>query len=111
MLNLRDGCGDARSPAPGDAETDDHPPLHGDFLRKSYWLWLRVALVVVAVAHRRLAPSSSATTSTTERAPPSSAVQARSWSRPTTTRLPPLMTNPRRQDRLKHANRSALRVF
>jgi Phage integrase family len=50
---------------------------------------LRVVLVVVAVAHRRLAPSSSATTSTTERALPSSAVQLRCWSRPTTmTRLP-----------------------
>jgi hypothetical protein len=51
--------------------------------------WLRVVLVVVAVAHRRLAPSSSATTSTTDRAEPSSAVQLRCWSRPTTTtRLP-----------------------
>jgi predicted dinucleotide-utilizing enzyme len=39
--------------------------------------------------HRRLGPSSSATTSTTERALPSSAVQLRCWSRPTTTtRLP-----------------------
>jgi hypothetical protein len=35
-----------------------------------------VVLVVVAVAQRRLGPSSSATTSTTERALPSSAVQA-----------------------------------
>jgi hypothetical protein len=51
--------------------------------------WLLVALVVVAVAHRRLGPSSSATTSTTDRALPSSAVQLRCWSRPTTTiRLP-----------------------
>jgi integrase len=51
--------------------------------------WLRGVLVVVAVAHRRLGPSSSATTSTTERALPSSAVQLRCWSRPTTTtRLP-----------------------
>jgi hypothetical protein len=33
--------------------------------------WLRVVLVVVAVAQRRLGPSSSATTSTTERALPS----------------------------------------
>src|SRR5215207_10464272 len=57
--------------------------------RAGYWLWLRVVLVVVAVAHRRLGPSSSATTSTTERALPSSAVHARCWSRPTTTiRLP-----------------------
>jgi hypothetical protein len=48
-----------------------------------------VVLVVFAVAHRRLGPSSSASTSTTDRALPSSAVQARCWSRPvTTTRLP-----------------------
>jgi len=54
-----------------------------------YWVWLLVALVVVAVAQRRLGPSSSTTTSTTDRAPPSSAVQVRCWSRPsTTTRLP-----------------------
>ena len=46
--------------------------------------WLRVALVVVAVTQRRLGPSSSATTSTTDRALPSSAVQVRCWSRPTT---------------------------
>jgi hypothetical protein len=38
-----------------------------------------------AVAQRRLGPSSSAMTSTTERALPSSAVQFRCWSRPTTT--------------------------
>jgi len=37
-----------------------------------YWL-----LVVVAVAHRRLGPSSSASTSTVDRALPSSAVQVR----------------------------------
>jgi hypothetical protein len=47
--------------------------------------WLRVVLVVVAVAHRRLGPSSSATTSTTDRALPSSAVHDRCWSLPTTT--------------------------
>lgn len=35
----------------------------------------RVALVVVAVAHLRLGPSSSATMSTTDRALPASAVQ------------------------------------
>jgi hypothetical protein len=35
--------------------------------------WLRVALVVVAVAQRRLGPSSSAMTSTTDRAPSASA--------------------------------------
>ena len=57
--------------------------------RAGYWSWLLVALVVVAVAHRRLGPSSSATTSTVDRALPSSAVQLRCWSRPmTTTRLP-----------------------
>ena len=51
--------------------------------------WLLVVLVVVAVTQRRLAPSSSATTSTTDRAEPSSAVQLRCRSRPTTTtRLP-----------------------
>src|SRR5215213_9805226 len=45
--------------------------------------------VVVAVAHRKLGPSSRATTSTVDRALPSSAVQLRCWSRPTTTtRLP-----------------------
>ena len=42
--------------------------------RAGYWLWLRVALVVVAVAQRRLGPSSSATTSTIWRALLSSAV-------------------------------------
>jgi hypothetical protein len=35
--------------------------------RAGYWLWLLVVLVV-AVAQRRLAPSSSATTSTVDRA-------------------------------------------
>jgi hypothetical protein len=49
------------------------------------WSWPLVALVGVAVAHRRLGPSSWATTSTVERALPSSAVQLRCWSRPTTT--------------------------
>jgi hypothetical protein len=57
--------------------------------RAGYRSWLLVALVVVAVAHRRLGPSSSATTSTVDRALPSAAVQLRCWSRPTTTtRLP-----------------------
>jgi hypothetical protein len=46
--------------------------------------------------HRRLGPSSSATTSTTERALPSSAVQARCWSRPTTTTRLPLREGPAR---------------
>jgi hypothetical protein len=41
--------------------------------------------VVVAVAQRRLGPSSSATTSTTEQALPSSTCQDRCASRPTTT--------------------------
>jgi hypothetical protein len=51
--------------------------------------WLCVVLVVVAVAHRRFGPNSSATTSTVDRALPSSAVQVRCCSRPTTTtRLP-----------------------
>jgi len=48
------------------------------------WLWVLVALVVIVV-QRRLGPSSWATTSTTDRALPSSAVQARCWSRPMTT--------------------------
>jgi hypothetical protein len=39
--------------------------------RAGYWPWLRVVLVIVAVAHRRLGPSSSASTSTRERALPS----------------------------------------
>ena len=52
--------------------------------RVGYRSWLLVVLVVVAVAQRRLGPSSSATTSTTDRALPSSAVQLRCWSRPTT---------------------------
>jgi hypothetical protein len=56
-----------------------------------YWSWLLVVLVVVAVAHRRLGPSSSATTSTVARALPSSAVQARCWSPPTTTTRLPLV--------------------
>ena len=44
---------------------------------------------MVAVAHRRDGPSSSATISTVDRALPSSAVQLRCWSLPTTTtRLP-----------------------
>ena len=51
------------------------------------------ALLGVAVAHRRLGPSSSATTSTTERALPSSAVQLRCWSRPTTTTRLPLASD------------------
>jgi hypothetical protein len=42
-----------------------------------YWSWLLVALVVVAVAHRRLSPSSSAMTSMVARVLPSSAVQLR----------------------------------
>jgi hypothetical protein len=70
--------------------------------RTGYWLMLRVALVVVAVAQRRLGPSSSARTSTTDRALPSSEVHARCWSRPTTTtRLPLLTTNPPDENGLK----------
>jgi integrase len=53
-----------------------------------YLLALLVARTGVAVAHRRLGPSSSATISTTCRALPSSAVQVRCWSRPTTTTRP-----------------------
>jgi hypothetical protein len=45
--------------------------------RAGYWSWLRVVLVVVAVAQRRLAPSSSASTSTVERALPSAHVWVR----------------------------------
>jgi hypothetical protein len=46
-----------------------------------YSLALLLALTGVAVAHRRLGPSSSATTSTADWALPSSAVQVRCWSR------------------------------
>jgi hypothetical protein len=64
-------------------------PLRRIASRPGYWLEFLVALAVVAVAQRRLGPSSSVTTSTTDRALPSSAVQLRCWSRPTTTtRLP-----------------------
>jgi hypothetical protein len=57
--------------------------------RAGYCSPLPVVLVAAAVAQRRLGPSSSATTSTVDRALPSSAVQVRCWSRPTTTtRLP-----------------------
>ena len=52
-----------------------------------------VALVVVAIAQRRLGPSSSATASTVERAVPALAVQARCWA-PTTPQRPPPITNP-----------------
>jgi integrase len=54
--------------------------------------WLREVLVVVAAAQRRLGPSSSAMTSTVDRALPSSAVQVRCWSRPTTTTRLPLLS-------------------
>ncbi len=74
-------------PCPTSSTWPSSSPLIGE--PRSYDSWLRVALVVVAVAHRRLGPSSSATTSTVDRALPSSAVHARCWSRPTTTtRLP-----------------------
>jgi hypothetical protein len=55
-------------------------------------IWLLAILVVIAVDHRKLGPSSSATTSTTERALPSSAVQLRCRSRPTTTTRRPLLS-------------------
>jgi 3,4-dihydroxy-2-butanone 4-phosphate synthase len=58
-----------------------------------YSLVLLVTRSGRAVAHRRLGPSSSATTSTTERALPSSAVQARCRSRPTTTTRLPLVSD------------------
>jgi hypothetical protein len=70
------------------------PRTVASLVELGYWLWLLVVLVVVAVAHRRLGPAWLATTSTTDRAVPASAVQARCWSRPTTTQLPPLLTNP-----------------
>jgi hypothetical protein len=55
---------------------------------------LLLALTGVAVAHRRLDPSSSVSTSTVDRALPSSAVQLRCWSRPMKAiRLPLLTTN------------------
>jgi hypothetical protein len=46
-------------------------PAHRIAGRAGYWSWLRVVLVIVAVAQRRLGPSSSASTSTRERALPS----------------------------------------
>jgi len=66
------------------------PPIAS--LGRAGWLRLRAALDVVAVAQRRLGPSSSATTSTTDRPLPSSAVQLRCWSRPTTTTRLPLLS-------------------
>ena len=59
------------------------PPASRIAGRAGYWLWLRVALVVVAVAHRRLGPSSWATTSTTDRTLQACAAQLRCFSRPT----------------------------
>src|SRR5215204_749335 len=58
-----------------------------------YTLALLVARTGAAVAHLRLGPTSSATTSTTDRALPSSAVQVRCWSRPTTTTRLPLLSD------------------
>jgi hypothetical protein len=66
-------------------------PLPGCAGRAGYSSWLLV--VLVAVVHHRLGPSSSATTSTVERALPFSAVQARCWSRPTTTTRLPLASD------------------
>jgi hypothetical protein len=68
-------------------------PLRRIASRPGYWLEFLVALAVVAVAQRRLGPSSSASTSTVDRALPSSAVQARWWSRPTTTTRLPLLSD------------------
>ena len=71
-------------PAPATARTRQsgtpacfaHVPHRRIANRAGYRSWPFVVLVVVAVAQRRLAPSSSATTSTTDRALPSSAVHA-----------------------------------
>jgi hypothetical protein len=54
---------------------------------------LRVVLVVLAVAHLRLGPSSPATTSTTDRVVPSPACQDHWASRPTTTTRLPLTSD------------------
>jgi hypothetical protein len=63
--------------------------------RDRYSPLLLEARTGVAVAHRRLGPSSSATTSTTCVALPSSAVQARCCSRlTTTTSRPALLSSP-----------------
>jgi hypothetical protein len=78
--------------------------------RPGYRSWLRVVLVVVAVAHRRLGPSSSVTTSTTERALPSSAVQLRCWRRPTTTTRLPFDRGTRPRARPGRATRSRRRT-
>ena len=56
-------------------------------------------------------PSSSATTSTVERALPSSAVQARCWSRPHDHAAAPLMTIPLHLGPPEAIDRSALKVF
>jgi hypothetical protein len=76
-----------------DGPPHPHPAHHAErcWPRRCYLLGLRVVLVVVAIAHLRLGPSSSATTSTTERVLPSSACQDRCASRPTTTTRLPLM--------------------
>ena len=58
---------------PGEQPVQSKPEALGIAadLAGGYWTWLGVVLVVVAVAHRRLGPSSSASTSTTDRALPS----------------------------------------
>src|SRR5215218_2790050 len=67
--------------------------LHLDVAQTRYSPALVVARVGRAVVHRRLGPSSSAMTSTVDRALPSSAVQLRCWSRPTTTTRLPLVND------------------
>jgi hypothetical protein len=74
------------------------PRTVASLVELGYWLWLwllvvLVVLVVVAVAHRRLGPAWLATTSgPTGRCRPRQSMPRQS--RPTTTRLPPLTTNP-----------------
>jgi len=89
-LHERNGCLAGRN---GTRACFAHVPLVASLVDVGYWLELLVTLVVVAVAHRRLGPSSSATTSTMERALLSSAVHARCWSRPTTTTRLPLVND------------------
>jgi hypothetical protein len=64
-------------------------PLVASTGRAGYWLERLVALVVVAVAHRKAWPQLVGHDLDGRAAPPSSAVQLRCWRRPRTmTRLP-----------------------
>jgi hypothetical protein len=70
------------------------PPQRRLTGRAGYWLWLFGALVVLAVAHRRLGPNSVGHDLDDGSGDAVLGGPCRCWSRPTTTRLPPLMTDP-----------------